>query len=509
MSRRGVPRPSDLFDRVQEWADLTTFVAADTPGLRLGIVSGRRRQGKSYLLRRLVSAYSGLYHQAQEVERAQALSRFADDIADDIGLPSGALQFATWDDALRLALGYARRGSSDTTTNPSAAGPVRLVVLDELPYLLAHSPELPSVIQGLYDEAQSGDRPPASLILCGSALSIMTDVLSGTKPLRGRAQVNMTIRPFDYRLAREYWGIDNPRVAFVVDAVLGGTAGYRPLIAAMPPADVGGMRDWLAGSVLNPAHALFDETDHLLREDPRIRDKAPYNSVLSAIASGRHSQKEIGSLLARNASQLRHPLEVLESAGFIDRVEDMLLDRRPSYFLADPIVRFAETVSAPNRVQLEERNVTRAWARAEAGFSSQVLGPHFENLARVWTSRHASAAWGLSLGDVGPAVVNNPAGRAQHEIDVLALADGARRGDDHAPIAVLGEAKATDRPRTTGDLARLEHIRALLASRGHDASGALLVLFSRTGFDADLVTAAAARDDVRLVGLEMLYGEER
>ena len=504
---RVLPRPGDLFDRGQEWADLSSFAIAANPGLRLGIVSGRRRQGKSYLLRRLVAARSGLYHQAQEVERTQALSRFADDVAAGLGLPAGTLRFAGWDDALRLALGYPRPGSAGATQARSAAGLAGLVVLDEFPYLLAHSPELPSVIQELYDEGQEGDRPPAAIILCGSALSLMTEILSGTKPLRGRAQLNVTIRPFDFRLARDYWGIADPQVAFLVDAVLGGTAGYRPLVSAPPPAGIEEVRAWLAGSALNPAHALFDETDYLLREDSRIRDKAPYNSVLSAIASGKHSQKEIGVTLGRNASQLRHPLDVLESAGFINRVEDMLVDRRPAYFLADPIVRFAETVSAPNRARLEERDVAGAWARSEHAFSSRVLGPHFEHLARVWATRYASSEWDLSLGDVGPAIVNDPAGKAQHEIDVLALGAGGRRGDGRAPIAILGEAKSTNSPRTAGDLTRLEHIRTLLLRRGLDATHALLVLFSRTGFGADLTAAAATRDDVRLVDLEMLYGE--
>lgn len=515
-----LPRPADLFDRTEEWADLATFATATRPGLRLGIVSGRRRQGKSYLLRRLAVACSGLYHQAQEVERAQALSRFADDVAVGLALPSGTLRFTSWEDALRLALGYPSGighpqpgpghpspSSAGAQSERPASGPARLVVLDEFPYLLAHSPELPSVIQALYDEGQDGARPPAAIILCGSALSVMTEVLSGTKPLRGRAQVNLTIGPFDFRRARDYWGIDDPQVAFLVDAVLGGTAGYKPLVAETPPATVERFRDWLSGSALNPSHALFDETDYLLREDPRIRDKAPYNSVLSAIAAGKHSQKAIGATLERNASQLRHPLDVLESAGFIHRIEDMLLDRRPSYFLADPIVRFAQAVVAPNRALLEERDVAAAWARAEASFASRVLGPHLEHLSRVWAARYAPRAWDLPLGDVGPAVVNDPEGRAQHEVDVLALGDGRRRGEDRAPIAILGEAKSTHRRRTTADLARLSRIRDLLVARRLDAGDALLVLFSRTGFEADLITTAAGRRDVRLVDLEILYGD--
>jgi hypothetical protein len=31
-------RPPDLFDRQQEWADLSAFVSDPTPGLRIGIV---------------------------------------------------------------------------------------------------------------------------------------------------------------------------------------------------------------------------------------------------------------------------------------------------------------------------------------------------------------------------------------------------------------------------------------------------------------------------------------
>ncbi|NMM17391.1 MAG: hypothetical protein HHJ14_09740 [Cellulomonas sp.] len=127
----------------------------------------------------------------------------------------------------------------------------------------------------------------------------------------------------------------------------------------------------------------------------------------------------------------------------------------------------------------------------------------------MWAARYASAAWDLPLGDVGPDVVNDRASRAQHEIDVMALGAGGRRGDVHAPIAMLGEAKSTNDLRTTSVLARLERIRAVLLARGLDAGSALLVLFSRAGFTADLVTAAAERDEVRLVDLDVLYDAAR
>ncbi len=66
-------RPPDLFDREAEWSDLMDFVQQPGPGKRLALVRGRRRQGKSFLLRRLTAALGGFYYQALEQEPSQAL----------------------------------------------------------------------------------------------------------------------------------------------------------------------------------------------------------------------------------------------------------------------------------------------------------------------------------------------------------------------------------------------------------------------------------------------------
>lgn len=129
-----------------------------------------------------------------------------------------------------------------------------------------------------------------------------------------------------------------------------------------------------------------------------------------------------------------------------------------------------------------------------------------EDLAREWTRRFAAAATlGGPVGIVGQAVLNDPAGRSTHELDVIALADGEQLHARQAVIRAIGEAKATNRPRSVGDLDRLERIRALLGQRGHDATQTRLLLFSRTGFTAELLDTARTRDDVELVDLTRLY----
>jgi hypothetical protein len=43
-------KPADMFDRDEEWAALSRFAADNRPRATLGVVSGRRRQGKTFLL---------------------------------------------------------------------------------------------------------------------------------------------------------------------------------------------------------------------------------------------------------------------------------------------------------------------------------------------------------------------------------------------------------------------------------------------------------------------------
>src|SRR5215475_7214144 len=103
-------------------------------------------------------------------------------------------------------------------------------------------------------------RPPLRLILCGSAISVMGDLLSGTKALRGRAALDLRVRPFGYRDAREYWQIETPAAAFAHNAIVGGTPGYRELVPDQwIPGDPGQLGGWLARNVLRPSMPLFDE----------------------------------------------------------------------------------------------------------------------------------------------------------------------------------------------------------------------------------------------------------
>jgi uncharacterized protein len=95
-----------------------------------------------------------------------------------------------------------------------------------------------------------------------------------------------------------------------------------------------------------------------------------------------------------------------------------------------------------------------------------------------------------------------------HEIDVLALARGSRPRTPGAPVAFVGEAKYRDRRPGLAELRRLQHLRDLLTTAGHDASDAVFGLFSATGFTDDLAAeATASRGKILLATLDELYDQ--
>jgi hypothetical protein len=497
-------RPPGLFDRVAEWSDLAGFTAPGGPdSLRLGVLYGRRRQGKSEILQQLCDATSGLYTLALEQHsKPLALQRFADALAEWAGLPAG-INFPTWENALETAVRLAGERAT-------AQGRPQLIVLDELPFLTDHSPELPSVLQWLYHTygpMRGGGRPPVRLIACGSALSVMSGLLAEKKALYGRVMLNICLGAFDHVDAAEFWGIEDPETALRLHSVVGGIPGYKELTAASTvPQNPHDLDRWLTETILNPSHALFYEVELLFSQEPAIKDRSLYYGILAAIASGESTPAKVAARLQRDSRTMGYPLGVLRRAGFVAYDEDMLLNRKPVVSIADPVIRFHHTITLP-RLQIFQRRdrAAEGWAQAKPTYASQILGPHFESLARDWTITSFTSFTGIPVGWTGTTAVACREHGASHQLDVVSLRPGDMPRTSAAQVAVIGEAKSTDRPRNSADLRRLAHIRDLLGPR---ADGAALALFSRTGFDDDL-REPRARGEVTLVTLADMYRRTR
>lgn len=242
------------------------FVASPDPDVRLGIVSGRRRQGKTYLLDAAASAVDGFFYTATEDTETDALANFGRALADWTG--GGRYAFANWDEALDRLF---------------TAVTDRLIVIDEFPDLSKASPPLPSLIQRALEPRGAARQSRSRLLLCGSAMSVMGRLLSGSAPLRGRASLELIIRPLGYRDAANFWGITDPQLAVLVHSIVGGTPAYRrEFVAGDAPSGPDDFDSWVLRTVLNSQVPLFREARYLLAEETEIRDPALYHAVLGA-----------------------------------------------------------------------------------------------------------------------------------------------------------------------------------------------------------------------------------
>jgi hypothetical protein len=481
-------KPPHLFGREAEWRGLVSFVSDPRPGATLGVVSGRRRQGKSYLLQALAAAMGGLYFPALELTESVSLRLFADELVRLTGSP--VPPFRDWLEAIPYLLGITR----DRTVP---------VVIDEFPYLVKASPSLPSIFQRELGPGGSGGESRARLLLCGSAMPVMGELLSGRAPLRGRAGLELIVHPFGYRDAARFWGISDPKLAVLVHAVMGGTPAYRrELVREDAPADLADFDAWVIRTVLNPQTPLFREARYLLAEETEIRDPSLYHSVLAAVAEGSNTSGGIAGYIGRKSNEVAHPLRVLEDSRLLIKEPDLFRSGRSRYRIAEPLITFYQAVMSRDWARLELGGAPAVWPAAQARFLSQVAGPHFETICRDYAMTAGPGVYGGPPGDVGSGVVPDPANRTQIEVDVVVLAP-ARPGHPRRVLS-LGEAK-WDRTMDLRHIERLRRARDLLAVRGFDTGDTVLACYSGAGFSRDLQAAKA--QDIRLIGLAQLYAD--
>jgi uncharacterized protein len=465
-------KPEHIFDREHEWAGLDAFARNAYPAAMLGVVSGRRRQGKSFLLEALASATGGLYFPAVEATEAVSLRAFtAALVRQHVGV---IRPLQNWDDAIALLLS-------------AITGQSRVAVIDEFPFLVKASPSLPSIIQREFGPGGSGQQSSVRLLLCGSAMSVMGNLLAGQAPLRGRASLELLVRPFGYRDAARFWGTDDPELAVLLHSVVGGTPAYRrEFVAFDAPAGRDDFDAWLLRTVLNPQSPLFREARYLLAEETEIRDPALYHSVLAAIADGNRTNGAIASFVGRKSADITHPLNVLEDAALVAKEADIFRRGRWLYRVTEPLITFYEVVMRPEWYRLESGHAESVWRDRQPDFLSRVVGPHFESLCRSFAMQAGSGLFASHVGEVGSGIVNDPANRTQIEIDVAVLAP-PEPGRPRRLLS-LGEVKwgQVMTPRHT---ARLARARDLLATN-FDVSECALACYSAAGFSADLRSAA-------------------
>lgn len=370
-------------NRQHELARLNRLAKSDEAGV--AVIWGRRRVGKTRLLLEWAHKLNGIYYTADESTPSLQRKYFA--LALQQILPEfAAVEYPDWNSLFnRLAKEAMHIGWR---------GPL---IIDELPYLIAASPELPSILQKFIDH----DAKKAKMIiaLCGSSQQMMQGaVLDASSPLFGRANEVIKLGPIAVGYMGEALEIKNPREIIENYAIWGGIPRYWELVKNNGCSLIENI-DHL---VLDPLGALNDEPNRLLLEE----SATTLRPILDAIGLGSHRLSEIAARIGQPVTSFTRSIQRLLDLDLIEREipfgADEQKSKRTLYKIKDPFIRFWFKIVAPQRSFLmQARNNQRreylqqsiqqmlslAWedlARSSVPFLSLWKEDHFKQAGRYW-----------------------------------------------------------------------------------------------------------------------------
>jgi AAA+ ATPase superfamily predicted ATPase len=457
----------------------------------MGLLYGRRRLGKTYLLQRFFSEYQGsprphCYYLADQTtavsQRHEAALQLLDAMPDS-GISVEELA-VSWNSILRYASQGARRIKQEQ-------GHRFGFVLDEFPYLVDQAPGLPSTLQSWWD--RDGVHSPLLVILCGSHLSAMATLGEANQPLYGRFNAGIhQIAPLRYDDIAAFYQ-DSPHYGvsetLMMYGVLGGAPRYHALIDTRQS-----MRDEIVDTLLRPQSTLENEV-HFLLGSQQIRDPAPYNSVLGAVAGG---ATQFGQLLNETGIErgsLPHILRTLITLGWMTREFPFgeTSERRALYRIADPFLSFWYRYIAPLASALQFAAPQQIYDDRIAPYLSDYMGWHvFEEICMQWLRRHAYDRLGLLIQDAARYWSRD----SQLEINIMARTDKGY---------LYGECKWSGGRPVGMDVYNTLQRKVASLPREDQRTGAYFVLFSTGGFTPDLhIVAANPANHLFLTGPDQL-----
>jgi uncharacterized protein len=452
-------RPMKFINRSRELAQLNQ--KAESKQAELMVVYGRRRIGKTALLSHWLQSQKGVlqaYWVAHRTTSDRLLASFSQAISPLIHPEASAgLTFPDWESALEQLFRLARSQRL-------------IMVIDEFPYLIQSCPELPSLLQKIWDREHQNSQ--VVLAICGSHYHMMVDqFFSSRQPLFGRATGSVLVDEIPAQELKGFLPKYSPDQIAQTAAVIGGVPHYLSLWNdSVPP--LKNIEDLVLGAATLFRHeALF-----LIQEE--LPEPRTYLAILEALGGRHQAPVAISKATGIDRGHVGKYLNTLVKLRFIDRLLSADLKTRKNtrtsrYEIRDPYLRFYFEFIYPHPDWIEQRRIKPLREAIQSRFDAYVGKQVYEEWARARIR---------DLGDQEALpFVPDEVGRAWNprvEIDVFAV-------NWKEKIALVGECKWQREKMNPKHLESLKERAAKLDRvEGFHFHYAL---FSKSGFTASLL----------------------
>lgn len=291
------------------------------PTSNLSVVYGRRRVGKSALLKEAVtlSGVRWLYMECKKTSETNNLEQLMALACAKLDIPPIAVD--TIEGLLDFLFKFCQHEPM-------------VLVLDEYPFLRDLIQGADSILQALVDRYKGTSK--LKIILCGSYIDVMKGILEYKSPLYGRADVILHMMPMSYFDIAQF----HPRFSFEdkvrLYAIFGGMPYYNALVD-----DQLTLKENVIELLIKVGAKLTDEIElFLTAELSKINDA---NLVLEALGLGKKKFSDIASHTKLTNAALSKTLSQLMAMDIVVRdtpINDSGNARKSNYVICDNMVLF-------------------------------------------------------------------------------------------------------------------------------------------------------------------------
>ena len=418
-------------------------------GGELVVMYGRRRVGKTEIIKRLLDAIEAkkLYYYVDLVERHVLLGGMQDEIEKQIG---EAPRFDTWDDFFAYLIEKSKKEKF-------------VLVVDEFQRFLQVSPDFITKLQRYWDESLKYSN--IMIIIVGSSIGMMEKIgKSYASPLYGRVTSRIKIKPFRYVDMREMFSNISEEERIRCYAVFGGTPYY---LAEAKNEEA--IEQAIVNLMLLKGGKLFDEPAALM-ESEKIRTHARYNSILQAISAGKEITREMEGFTRIKSTTLPAYLQRMETLLDIVQRKNPVLgkERLGRYAISDNFYKFWYKFVFPNKSDLNmgKTGEVKSWVMKNLNaYIARAFEGIVHELLLLYNGKRISGME-IDFDEVG-----SWWDRMSNEIDIVAYS--RKRG-----AVLLGEVKWTNEKTDVDVFDDLIRKSKLVSFRGT----AKFMMVSKSGF---------------------------
>ena len=429
----------------------------NSSGAQFVVIYGRRRVGKTELIKQFCKEKNSLYFLADKRGTLLNVERFAQKAADQ--LSDVVPKAENFYDFFRYLI---QRAASERV----------VIVIDEFSYLMERDNTISSVFQVIWDEYLKDEN--VMLILCGSSVSMMVEgVLSQKAPLYGRRTGQWKLDPLKIHNAWEFHRDIGAERAVEFYSVTGGVPLY--ILEFDAEKDV---FENIREHILTKGEFLYDEAETLLKEE--LRTYYLYLSIFEAIAMGKTRIVEIADyskIAQKDLPKYLTTLMKLELVGKEHPVTEKEQSKKTRYFVKDNFFRFYFKYIHPNKTEIESGNPDKVISVIKRDFGSYV-GKSFENIVYESLVRLNSLGrlpFGFTrIGRMWGKIPGKPKGENTYEIDLVALNDATKE-------ILFAECKWTNR-KTDADVLETLTEKSMFVKWNNAERKEYFAVFSKSGF---------------------------